>query len=940
MRALLRRWAKALADAAHDHPKRFILLALVASGVALWGTSHLRINQDLKSFLPPDAKSVTRLEKLRARIGAQTDLLITIASPDPKANIAYGNALAKRMSELKELRFVIFKRDISYFERHALLYLPVKDLLDLRKKVLRRIKKEVAKKLIVDFEDDDDEGGKGKATGKGAGDKDGKGMGSDGLDFDPQERIAKVFGGAETPSSYVQNKDGTLLVIKARPIKQTTDVGFTKTLVKTMKRLIAETKPRSFHPELQAHVAGEYAERLRESRSIFGQVVITGAVAAGLLLVMIGGYFRSPRAIPIVLLPVVVSVFATFAAGALIYGSFNLATAFIFAILLGLGVDFSIHALARYRFERQRGRGTRPALRLSIASTGAAVAAGAITSVSVFWLLQLGRFRGFSQFGMMAGIGVLLALIATFTLVPSLVAALERCLPSRIKETPLRPFPTQAGSGASGGKPRGRWLAALIVLASIGTAGFGLLHANDVAFEYDFNKLGRKAPKQKAKVVKPKRPNYRHATGQAVSYAPAVAMCRTTAQCSLATRLLAAVRSLDDKELARLRAVKKGEVANPKPPAKAAAPKPSPADDDLDDDDLDDDDGGDPNKVDDGAFAALRAAYGGGKLLPEQVKLLAPFDVDRLAYMKKYLRGFLSLQTFVPTRQRDKLRIIADIKSAVDKKRGALSEETRQKLDKWYGYLEVKERVTEAALPRWVRLQFVETDGTTGRFLVLWNGGAKRDYRHSKKLYEVYFDLDIGAAAKVPMAANYFVLAELIDTLKADGPVVFGAAAAAVFVALLVLFRSPRGALLVAIPLVCTIAWLLGIYWIYSIKLNIFSVIVLPLLIGMAVDNGIHIYHRYLETREVRTVLREVGGPIALTTATTFVGFSSLLIADHVGVQTLGLAAALGMLLGLIGAVITLPALLALLGPLSLPGGDKRATDDASSTNPERVESS
>lgn len=919
MRDLFRRWARGLADSAHDHPYRFLFAALLVSVLALWGTTHLRINQDLKAFLPPDAKSVTRLEQLRERIGAQTDLLVAVESPDPKANIAFGKVLAERLAKLKELRFVIFERDISYFERHALLYLPLGELLDVRKKVLSRIKREVAKKLVVELEDDDDDA-KGKKK-------------DDALAFDPKARVAKAFGGTEKPSSYVQNKDGTLMIIKARPIKQTTDVGFTQQLVAKVKKLIVEANPQKYHPALKARVRGEYAERVAESRSIFGQVVITAVAAALLLLVMIGGFFRSLRSIPSVLIPVIVSVFATFGVGALIYGSFNLATAFIFAVLLGLGVDFAIHALARYQVERRRvGKGTRSALRLSLSSTGAAMFFGAITSIAVFWLLQLGRFRGFSQFGMMAGIGVLLALVATFTLVPALVSAFERCLPSRFppppeisavqeQDLPVAPTPAQ----------RSRWgrpLAAVLVSISFGAAGFALYHVQEVGFEYDFNKLGRK----EKKTVKKKQDgaDYRTATGQAVSYAPAIVMCRDRPQCDRTTNLLRALRGLDAGELARLRASrgdaaaptsKKAAAASQPTGKKSAAKKSAGGDDDLDDDDEN------PHRVDDGPFKKLRDELAGGTLLPEQRALFRPFSTKRLAYMHDYLRGFLSLQAFVPTRQADKLRIIADIKAQVDRKRNMMSDKTRAKIDKWYSYLKIDRPISVAALPHWVATQFVETDGQKGRFVVIWNGGSKRDYRHTKKLYDVYFDLQVGPGEKVPMAANYFVLAELIDTLKADGPVVLTAAGLAVLISLLILFRSPRAMFLVATPLVASISWLLGLYYLYGIKLNIFSVIVVPLLIGMAVDNGIHVYHRYLETRDIRVVLRDVGGPMGLATATTFVGFSSLLIADHVGVQTLGFAAAVGMLFGLLGAVMTLPALLVLIGKWALP----RAKDKADS---------
>ncbi len=112
------------------------------------------------------------------------------------------------------------------------------------------------------------------------------------------------------------------------------------------------------------------------------------------------------------------------------------------------------------------------------------------------------------------------------------------------------------------------------------------------------------------------------------------------------------------------------------------------------------------------------------------------------------------------------------------------------------------------------------------------------------------------------------------------------------------------------VPLLVSVTWLAGLHLLLGWKLNMFSVIAFPLLVGIGIDNGIHVYHRWGETRSVRLVLREVGGPITLTAMTTCIGFSGLLLANHIGINTLGLTAAVGIALALAGSVLTLPALL------------------------------
>jgi predicted RND superfamily exporter protein len=873
----LGRFFELMGRLAYRRPWLVIAVGLAVGAGGVWGMSRLRIDQDLKALLPPDYASVVRLERLRDRIGSQSDFLVAIESPDRAANIAFGRALASRLEAFSELRYVVFDRDVDFFKDRALLYLPLADLLELRRRVIRRIRREVARRTVVDLDDEDDGEEKGR---------------DDTFSVDPDKLMAKHFGGATVPGRFLEADQGRIVVIKARPVEQTTNVAFSARLLKKTRAAIAALKPSSFHPRLRAEVRGEYLEKVGETGSIRGDVVSTVAFAVTLLLVVIGGYFRRVRAVLIVLLPVIVSAVVTISIGVAIFGTFNLVTTFIFAILLGLGIDFAIHCLSRYTFERRRGEGPVEALQLALGSTGIALFAGALTTAGVFFILYLGRFRGFSQFGVVAGIGVLLALLATFTLVPALVSAAERVWPQKFK--PLGAVPRNPPGGApEGAKQRGKWAAWGLVVVSLALAGAAVARVWEIDFEYDFSKLGPRRPHNPAPAATGK--DYRDAVGRVTSFGPAAALCSSQAQCEQVTRLLSAVRKVDDREVARL-----FPASDPALHVAPPAPRETP-----DEADPDDDEANDP-------FADLRRSLAGGRLLPEERRLLRALGRRRLQEMRHFLRAFLGLHSFIPSRQRDKLRIVADIRRRIDAKRAVLSKETNDKIDRWYRYLRVSRPVVADQVPRWVLGQLKQTDGSVGRFIIMWNQGSKANYKDSKRLYDAFFNLPVGKE-QVPVAANYFVLVEIIDTLREDGPLVLGAAGAVVFVCLTLIFRSPWRALLVLVPLAVSIAWLAGIFLLLGWKLNMFSIVAFPLLVGMGIDNGIHVFHRWRETYCVKTVLREVGGPITLTTLTTFIGFAGLLFAGHVGIQTLGLTAAVGMWLAMLGAVVTLPALLYVL---------------------------
>jgi len=145
-----------LVDLLERRPWPVVLVAVVIAGLSVWATMNLKVVQDLKILLPPDAPAITRLDAIEARMGNLNDLFIEIKSPSRDANLAYGAALATRIEARSDIRFALFHQDRTFFEDHALLYVGVGDLLDLRQRVIDRISKEISANLNSRFEDDDD----------------------------------------------------------------------------------------------------------------------------------------------------------------------------------------------------------------------------------------------------------------------------------------------------------------------------------------------------------------------------------------------------------------------------------------------------------------------------------------------------------------------------------------------------------------------------------------------------------------------------------------------------------------------------------------------------------------------------------------------------------------------------------------------------------------
>ena len=139
---------------------------------------------------------------------------------------------------------------------------------------------------------------------------------------------------------------------------------------------------------------------------------------------------------------------------------------------------------------------------------------------------------------------------------------------------------------------------------------------------------------------------------------------------------------------------------------------------------------------------------------------------------------------------------------------------------------------------------------------------------------------------------------------------------AAIVGILLIAFRSVKFALIGLIPLVVGILYMVAGMWICGISFNSANVIVMPLVLGIAVDSGIYIINRYRreEGSAASVVMSSTGVGVLLNTLTIMASFGALMVAHHQGVFSIGVVMSLGMIACQIAFMIALPAVLTLAG--------------------------
>jgi predicted RND superfamily exporter protein len=136
-----------------------------------------------------------------------------------------------------------------------------------------------------------------------------------------------------------------------------------------------------------------------------------------------------------------------------------------------------------------------------------------------------------------------------------------------------------------------------------------------------------------------------------------------------------------------------------------------------------------------------------------------------------------------------------------------------------------------------------------------------------------------------------------------------------VFILLMVDFQSPRYALMAMIPLAFGMLWMLGFMHIFGMKINIVNIIGLPLIVGIGIDDGVHIMHRWQHEGKdkIRTVFSSTGKAIFLTSLTTMFAFGSLVFSIFRGWASFGAALFLGVGACFLTTTFILPGILGLI---------------------------
>lgn len=272
-------------------------------------------------------------------------------------------------------------------------------------------------------------------------------------------------------------------------------------------------------------------------------------------------------------------------------------------------------------------------------------------------------------------------------------------------------------------------------------------------------------------------------------------------------------------------------------------------------------------------------------------------------------------ERFPPNREmaEEKLEHIAEIRQLLQN--SFIRDQQDENLDILRRGSQTTEPLDEERIPDFLKNRFMTRDGEIGKFVIIYPNASLSD-----GLKSIAFKNEIGEVVLDDGQTYYagstsIVAASMLDLMRTESPYMVAATFIIVFVFIWFSFGNIRWALIALIPLLIGLLWLFGIQLLFDLKFNFYNLVVLPAILGIGCDNGVHLAHRYRDEghKSMWNVLSSTGQHITIGSLTTMLGFAGLLFTSHPGLQSIGIMAVIGIGMTLVSALTFLPAMVQFL---------------------------
>ena len=879
-----------------SYPLLTLLSALVLAALSVFYTvNNLQFQTSQKDLISPKE----RLIHLAGQVNQFEQLdsfIVMMESQDSRRSLKFLQTLVPRLEADKEnYREVFYRVDPKRFKPWALLYLNPKELQILADNLREHgsfIKEMTQSPTLNNFFAQINQEMSSKMVGElftGFLDQASPGGSQEPLDLsflirtltemkrslDGDGPFASPWGSLLTKDSFVNDseegyfwtKDKRYLLLFVTPTKKDDFAGARDSLT-ALRKTVAQVQ--ATFRDVKTGVTGPEALNMDQMGTALEDMSLATLLSIGglvILLVLFWGGFRRPI---LEMTRLLIDLCLTFGLTTLLIGHLNILSITFSPLILGLGIDYGVHWLARYMEEEKKGFASKKeALQVIMERLGPGLLLAGLSAAFSFLPLVLTGFKGLVELGIICAMGLVITSLTSLTLLPALILLFDKPREKSYSSSfslalPIQPFFALTR----------RRVLALLILGGVGFA-FSLWGASKVRF--DLNMLHLQSPKVESVIWEKKLlagSQLSSIYGEILSHSLQEVRQKTKALESLPS--VSRVESVDTL-LPRDQEEKIAFLRNLQPVLAGMGP----------------------------------LQWSGNSINTGELEKILGRIRFKMADTSDFQWGInkpLETQMIQVRELIDQVRqrIHSQEKARVQNRLGIFERDLIQDLNDKLEILRLNvttKPIGPEDLPQPLRERFV---GRNHLFLI--RVFPKEDIWEPGPLGRFVEDLRSIDADAVGDPVTLFVFTRAFR----DGCIKAALYAVAfIFIFLLLTFRDFKSALLALLPLLVGTAWTLGLMHLFGVNLNLANSLFLPLVVGAAVEYAIIILHRWRQREGHKIILpASTARGVILAGLTTTVGFGSLCISSHQGIFSLGLLTTIGSLTILAAAVLVLPALL------------------------------
>jgi hopanoid biosynthesis associated RND transporter like protein HpnN len=679
---------------------------------------------------------------------------------------------------------------------------------------------------------------------------------------------------------YAISQDKSVLLITAKPTFTAIDIDDCVRSTRIIREIISK-KLQNF-PGVRAALTGTIPVQADENEYVTRDMKRGFLIAMVLVLTLFILSFRMWSAPILAGFNLVLAIIITAGIISIYPGRLNPMTAMFAVILVGLGIDYSIHIISVYNERRAVDKDAPTAMEQTFLRSGSGIITGGLTTAVAFFALSVSSTLGIKEMGIVLGIGIISAMITTLLGLPALLVLQER-FARKIRNKPIQPKVVEFKALGNFGSRIARRPLLFIIIGVLLTA---LLFYQTSRLKFDYNLLNVE-PKGMTSVALydtiiaafDLSPDFAMVTTSTIEESWEIAeKAKEMPSVSIVDNIGDFVPPLEQqmKRRPHVEEIRRLLKSNNKVVAISK------------------------NDIDELIYQLKRLD-------------MNIYELSQLAYIGGQDRVDLKSRSIIGDFDSEEsiniiLNLMEKIKQNPEKAINGLNLFQRKYLPvlrtKIYNMAN-PELLTLDKLPEHIKNRYLNNEGD--KFLVtifargqIWNFDALKAF--SKQMESISPKI----TGTPPVMIKFF------NYVRSDG---IRATLLTVIIVLFLLwidFRSFRMALLGIIPLVIGVIWMAGLMKTFGLMLTILNVMGIPMIIGIGIDDGVHIIHRYRVEgfHNTPVVLKSTGKAILLTSLTTMVGFGSLMIATYRGFIGLGALLVLGVGACFITTVLFVPSII------------------------------